>query len=141
VTAGIQVNVASGDHHLHEAGRGNGFLFQAEPGKETGHIPGRLQADFLGSMALGFEEQQPEDQVSETLAAEGFQDTDLSQAEGAVLPPDAAGSGRDAVLINEGVPAEGVKIVGTAAEDGFPDRNNSGSKVFAGCKPFTLYHK
>jgi hypothetical protein len=91
-------------------------------------------------MTLCFEEQQTEDQVAETLAAVGFEYADVSQTIGAVLPPDAAGSSRDPVLINEGVPAEGVKIVGAAAEDGCADREDSGGEVFAGSEPFSLNH-
>ena len=86
MAAGIQIDVLSGDYHLHETGIVHGFLFQAEAGKEPCHIPGRLQADFLRGMALGFEEQQPEDQVAKTLAAEGFEHADVSKTVGTVLP-------------------------------------------------------
>jgi len=46
MAAGIQIDFAARDHHFDETGRGNGFLFQAEAGKEACEIPGTLQTDF-----------------------------------------------------------------------------------------------
>ena len=48
MATGVQINFAAGNHHFDETGRRNGFLFQAEAGKEACEIPGALQTDFAG---------------------------------------------------------------------------------------------
>ena len=137
MTAGVQIDFTAGDHHFDETGRRNGFFFQAETGKESRELTGTLQTDFLCRMALGLEEQEPQDKIAKLPAAAGFKDTDVTDAIGAIFPPDAAGAGGDAILKDEGIPAERVEIVGTAAENRGADGKNGG-EVFAGSEPFTL---
>ncbi len=91
-------------------------------------------------MALGLKEQEAEDQVAQALTAEGFEDTDIAETVGAILPPDAAGSGGNAVLEDDCVPAEGVEGIGAAAENGGTDGENNG-EILSGSKPFTLDHR
>lgn len=88
-------------------------------------------------MTLGLEEEKTEHQIAKAPAAAGFENTDIAEAEGTILPPDAADTGRDAVLKDDSVPAEGVEIIGTAAEDRSADGKN-GREILAGSEPFTL---
>lgn len=137
VSAGVKVNFTARDHHFDEARIGNRFLFQPEAGKEAREIPGTLQTDFPRRMALSLEEQEAENQVAKAMTAVRFENPDIAEAEGTILPPDAADTGRDAVLKDDSVPAEGVEIIGTAAEDRSADGKN-GREILAGSEPFTL---
>jgi hypothetical protein len=90
-------------------------------------------------MTLSLEEEKPKDQIAKALAAVRFENADVAEAEGTVLPPDAAGTGGNAVQEDNRVPADSVEVVGTAAENRGSDGENGG-EVFAGGEPFTLDH-
>ena len=141
MAAGVQIDIVTGDHHFHEAGIGNGFFLQAETGKEAGEIKGTLQTDLLRGVILGFEEQEAQDQIAEALAAAGLEDADIAETVRPVLPPDAPGRDRDSVPEDKGVPAEGIKMIAAAAEDGLTNGENAGGEIFTGSEPFTLNHQ
>ena len=138
--ASVQIDVVTGDHHLHKAGIRDRILLQAKTGKEAGEVPGAPEPDFLCGMVLSLEEQEPQDQISETVPAEGFKHTDIPKTIGAVFPPNPPGSGRNAILIYESIPAQGIQIVTAATEDGHADGENTGGKVFTGSEPLSLNH-
>jgi len=90
-------------------------------------------------MTLGLEEEKTEHQIAKAPATAGFENTDIAEAEGTILPPDAAGGGGDAILKDDRVPAGSVEVIGAAAEDSGADGEN-GRDVFARGRPFSLDH-
>ncbi len=139
--AAVQVDLVSGEKQfLPGAVSGNGGIRpEAQTDKETGHIIAADQTDFPGRMALGLEKQKAENQISEPLVPECGEHADLSEPEGAVLPPEAPGRGRNIILKYQHVPALIVQRVPAAAEYLLSDVQRL-CEIAALGKPFTLNH-
>ncbi len=141
MAAGIEVDPIPGDTHQDSVRRSVGFFPQAQAGEEPRQSGRAGKTDFPGGMALGFEQQEPEDEIPQFPPAVLLQDTDVPQPVGAVFPPDAAGSRGEPVLKNQDVPAEGIEAVPAAAEDRFAYRQDAGREIRSGSEPFTLNHR
>ena len=102
--AGIQLDVFSGNHHF------NGFgaaadRQKAKTGKKAFRFSRADKTYFTGRVGLCLEKEQAKHKIPEPAAAQRWNDTDISQPERTVLPPDSSGRGRFFIHENQRVPA------------------------------------
>ena len=77
-------------------------------------------------MALCLKKQKAKNKITEALMAKGRQNADITDPIYSVLPPYTAGTNGNSILIDKNVPAERVKIIRTASENGGTDRQKTG---------------
>ena len=95
--------------------------------------------NFRGCMGLCLVQEQAERQIPELPAAPVFEHSDIPKPVCAVPIPDPAGGAGNAILIDQGIPAERIQIIRAAGKNRFPDRNERGN-IVPGGKPFSLNH-
>ena len=67
--AGIEVDPVPRNAHGNDVGRSAGFLPQAQAGEEPRQAGRTGKTDLPGGMALGFEQQEAEDEIPQFLSA------------------------------------------------------------------------
>ena len=80
-------------------------------GKETDQVTRRSKTNFPGSVALGFEKQQAQDQIPQMLMPAGGEYTYVAEPKGTAVPPDPACGNRNRILVYKDIPAEGVNLI------------------------------